>query len=194
MMREYPAYARTISSFIVRGQKPVCVAVLFSERWGYFDHVPKVCIRPDEWARGRYEFRYLRDMHVVVVPGDGSADRKLAELLVDLMRAGPSLLWAYNPDGTKLYDGEFAAEIGAWVLQLSDREHLSYHEVKAAESVMEQAQRQQAALWTKEAERRQAGDIDAWVRWADLTQFGLKDQVRKLFSAPWQDDGEARAA
>jgi hypothetical protein len=198
MMREYPAYARTIAAHIARGQKPIAIAVLLSARWGYFDHVPKVCLRPDEWALGRYEFSYLRGLHAVAVPGEDCTELQLAELLVDLMRAGPALLWAFNFEGGTLYDGEFADDLSWWARELVVKagadERLPWKTIKTAELVMAAVQRRAAELWQRESERIQAKNgIEEWATWA-LSENAVKDRVRELFASPWQAPGEIRAA
>jgi hypothetical protein len=100
VIREYPAYGRTIAQQLVRGLRPICIGVLLSTRWRYFDHTPKVCIKPEDWANGKYEFGFLRGRHVVAIWGDDCTDRQFGELLLELMRAGPSDLWAFGCDGT----------------------------------------------------------------------------------------------
>jgi hypothetical protein len=120
-MREYPAYGRTIASHIVRGQKPVALAVLLSSRWDYYNHVPKVCIKPEEWRIGRFEFGFLRGLHAVAIVGDESSNLQLAELVLELMRVGPALLWIYDAVGGKVYDGDFASDVARWAFQIVDR-------------------------------------------------------------------------
>lgn len=197
MMREYPAYGRAIASHIVRGQKPIAVAVLLSEYWNYFDRVPKVCIKPDEWRLGRYEFGFLRGLHVVVVPGDGVASLQLAELVVDIMRAGPALVWACEVDGRVLYDGDSADDVAHWAMKLvSDAgasEKLPWSTIKVARAVMEQAQIRALELWQRESDRIQSrGDLEAHTRWM-LHEYQTKDRVRALFAAP-AVTSDARAA
>jgi len=198
-MRVYPAYGRTIATHIYRGEKPICVAVMLSTRWGYFDHVPKICIRPDEWAPGRYQFGYLAGLHPVAVPGDGASDRQLAELLVEIMVAGPARLWAFNADGSKLYDGMWSSDISWWARELivkaGEAERLPWGAIKAAEQVMARAQERAARQWCAEFKRvQQRGDVEAAARWAQATEYGIPDRVRALFASPWQAPGDARAA
>jgi hypothetical protein len=192
LIRNYPAYGRTIAAHLARGLKPICIGVLLSSRWGYFNHVPKVCIKPDEWAFGRLEFGFLHGMHVVAVPGDDCEPRQLAELILDLMRAGPRLLWAYNADGSKLYDGDWPSDLWNWVFELSGRKY-AYAELKAAARVMEDAQARALAAWMREY---QAIDERAGVEKAvqfHIDTEAIKDRVRLLFSKPNGPD-EARAA
>lgn len=193
-MREYPAYGRTIAAHIVRGQKPICIAVLLSARWRYFDHVPKVCIKPEEWRAGRYELGYLRRLHVVAVPGDDCEERQFAELLVDLMTIGPRWLWAYGPDGSELYAGDFAMEIAELALRLGHTQGLTFSTVKAARTRMETAQALAARDEARELEvisQRTGPDgaIACFER-----ELASKRRVRELFSAPYQDTGESAAA
>jgi hypothetical protein len=198
-MREYPAYGRTIASHVVRGQKPVAIAVLLSARWDYFNHVAKVCIKPEEWGLGRYEFGFLRGLHVVAVPGDDYAPRQLAELLIDLMRAGPSLLWGYDTEGKKIYDGDDAHEVARWARELAGGagvlgDEISLTAIRTAELVMASAQRRAAELWRREFDRvEHRGDVEASVRW-QLREYEMKDRVRALFASPWQAPADARAA
>lgn len=184
-MREYPAYGRTLASHVVRGQKPMTIAVLLSSYWGYFDHVPKVCIRPDDWTLGRYELSFLRGLHVVAVPGDECTEAQLAELLFDLMRAGPAVLWAIEVEGKVLYGGDSPNELAAWLREMVIRNRgatrLSMASIRAAEAIMAAAHRRANELWQREYERiRQRGDLEASTRYA-LREYEIKDRVRELF-------------
>lgn len=107
-MRAYPAYGVTIAKLLARGLKPAAIGVLLSDRWSYFQTVPRVCIRADEWARGRWEFGFLRNEHAVAILGDGAENVQFAELLVDLMAAGPRLIWACMAGGEWLIKGDDA--------------------------------------------------------------------------------------
>lgn len=121
-MRVYPAYGRTIASHLVRGNHPVAIGVLLSSRWWYFDHVAKICVSPDEWALGRWEFGYLHNQHVVVVAGDGASDVQLGELLIELMLAGPRLVWVRDIDRW-LYHGSSSYELSRYADDLTGRKH-----------------------------------------------------------------------
>ena len=196
-MREFPAYGRTIASHVVRGQKPMAVAVLVSSFWGYFDHLPKVCIKPEEWARRRYEFGFLQGLHAVAVAGDDCTEPMLAELLVELMRAGPRELWAFAATGQVLYDGNSPFELAHWARDLAAKAGLeptlSWAEIQAAREVMTASQSRAAREWQREHERiDRRGDLEASVRHS-LRDFEIKDRVRELFRAPFRDD-DARAA
>ncbi len=198
-MREYPAYGRTIAAHIVRGQKPICVAVLLSSRWRYFDHVPKLCIKPEDWETGRYEFGYLNGLHVVVVPGDECEELQLAELLVDVMCAGPRELWAWNTDGSKIYDDDWAHGIADWVREIRMRAKMNWRdgwpEVQRAEAAMSRAQLKDIDLFQIEGNRiQEKSGLDAFVRWSSWREFGVKDRVRELFANPWQAPVDARTA
>lgn len=195
---EYPAYARTIAAHLVRGQKPVAVGVLLSTRWHYFDHVPKVCIRPEEWKPWHYEFGYLRDLHVVAVTGDDCTELQLAELLLELMRAGPRLLWVWHADGSKVYDPDDAWLMAEWVremaLRVGAKDQFSISTVNAARALMAGAQLRDAERWNVEAERiREKRGDEAYTKFFRDTE-GLKERVRALFASPWQAPGDARAA
>lgn len=198
VIRDFPAYARTIASHIARGQRPVCVGVLLSSRWGYFNHVAKICIKPDEWAPGRFEFGYLRGMHVVVVPGDDCEDLQLAQLLVDLMRIGPALLWVFGADGTKISDDEQAFLLPDYAAQLArgkvDDLGAFYRNAKVASAVMAAVQRKDAQRFLTEFERiREKSGDDAALEF-HLREERAKLQVREWFSRPYLDRGESAAA
>lgn len=191
-LREYPAYGRTIAAHAGRGVKPICVGVLLSSDWAYFDHVPKVCIRPDEWRAGRYEFGFLGGMHVVAVPGTDCTDRQLAELLIDLMLAGPALLWAWNPDGSKLCDDDDPFNLPSWIVALTHGE-IEYQVALDAERRMLAAQAPASARWLAEYERVCARSPEDAIKIYDRDQ-AVKKRVRALFSSPFEAPKEARAA
>lgn len=102
-MRTYPAYARTIAKHLVRGNHPVAIGVLLSSHWWYCESAAKVCIRPDEWELGRWEFGYLKNEHAVAVWGEEVEPHQFGELLIELMLAGPRLIWACGCDGAWVY-------------------------------------------------------------------------------------------
>jgi len=102
-MRVYPAYARTVAKLLVRGIRPAGMGVLLSTRWWYFDRAAKVCMKPDEWAIGRWEFGYLKNEHIVAIWGDEVTEQQFGELLIELMLAGPRLLWACDAAGNWIY-------------------------------------------------------------------------------------------
>jgi hypothetical protein len=169
LMREYPAYGRTIAAHIVRGMKPICVGVLLSSTWWYFDQAPKVCIRPDEWRRGRYEFGFLRGMHVVAVSGLDCTARMLGELLLELMRPGPSLLWIWNADGSKIYDEEWPDSLAHYRAPAHRRQgELSGGE--AAAGVMAAAQADASRRWTAEYERIMARSAEDALKFYDRSE------------------------
>jgi hypothetical protein len=113
-VRVYPAYGRTIAALCARGVKPAAIGVLLSDYWNYYQAVPRVCIRADEWAPRRWEFGFLRNQHAVVIFGDGASNQQFAELLVEIMAAGPRLIWACMAGG-------------AWLLKDSDADPLQVH-------------------------------------------------------------------
>lgn len=197
-MRDYPAYGRTIAAHIIRGQKPICVGVMLSDGyWDRYNHVAKVCIRADEWALDRWEFGYLRGLHVVAVYGQCSA-QQFGELLVELMRVGPSRIWAYDLNGTLLTPGDpylvDEQSIGIWVHELGAM-RVSDPRLKAARAIFRQAKHDAEVRFYDEvlkiAERTGGGD--AVIRYGARRDEFL-DRVRKLFSAPFQDIGEPAAA
>lgn len=196
MIREYPAYGRTIAQQLVRGLRPICIGVLLSARWWYFDQAPKVCVKPEDWASGKYEFGYLRGRHVVAVWGDGASERQFGELLLELMRAGPSELWAFDASGQKLFDGERDAQgLAWWVWQLLGRDrplkdpaiHFArlHFEASAAAASRAELTELEAAIARKKPEEL--------VHW-HAEQHRIPDRVRQLFSQPFQESGESAAA
>lgn len=196
-MRAYPAYGQTIARHVTRGTKPMAIGVLLSARWDYFDHVAKVCIKPHEWKLGRFEFGFLHNLHAVVVPGDESTELQLAELLIEVMRAGPRLLWAFNADGSKLYDGEHAHDVAEWAIEIAWRAG-ELERIKplarTAEQVMLAVQVRAGQRWHREYERltakRTTEEVSAWM----LSEYKTQDRVRELFSAPWLTERDAAAA
>lgn len=197
MMRNYPAYGRTIASHLMRGTRPMALAVLFSSRWDYFDHLPKVCLKPDDWKLGRFEFGFLRGLHVVVVVGDDVGDLGFAELLVELMRVGPRLLWLWNASGEKIYDGDGVREVALYARELAARagalERLTPDAIRVAELIMVAAQTRAGELWHREYQRvvEKRGD-EAAAQWM-LAEYTTKDRVRELFSSPWKAEDAAAA-
>jgi hypothetical protein len=188
--REYPAYGRSIAKTVNRGLRPIACAVLLSSRWYYFDHVPKVCIRPDEWRRSKFEFRYLAGLHLVAIPGDDCTEHQLGELLVDLMMVGPTAIWAYNVDGSKLSEEDWPSSIAHWVRDLRGAE--IFELAKNAAARMQAAQRRALEQYTIEHERIAKRSEDDALRFM-LQEYEVKDRIRALFAAPARAPG-ARAA
>lgn len=196
-MREYPAYARAIASLMMRGLKPMAVAVMLSDRfWNYYNHVPKVCIRSEEWEIGRWEFGYLRGRHVVALFGD-CTERQFGELLIEIQRIGPSNIWAYDLPGNKLFgeDGD-SNGLAFWVWELLGRKIpfkdplITVARERYQAAVMRAAQDE---LDTFELLQKRSG-LEAAVMW-HAENFGrAPDRVRKLFAAPFQESGESVAA
>ena len=153
-MRVYPAYGRTIARYLVRGIRPAALGVLLSTRWWYFDRAAKACVSPDEWALGRWEFGFLQNEHVVAVWGDGCEPGQFGELLLELMLAGPRLLWAVGVDGAWLYkDSAPDALVGYADLELTKGAHHAM--ALRARDVYEDAQLRDLDLFTREARRAQ---------------------------------------
>jgi hypothetical protein len=185
-MRDYPAYARTLAAHIRRGQKPIAVGVMLSSSWAYFDHVPKICIRPDEWRLGKYEFSYLAGTHVVAVPGLDCESPQLGELLLELMRVGPSLLWVFNIHGSKVYDDDFPVE--NWAFKLGNG-RFDYRAAKVAADVMRAAQSRAARRWITEHERKRHRSEEEAMQFSldsEMSAEAIKERVRTMFSSPWQ--------
>lgn len=190
MRREWPAYGRTIASHLVRGNRPVAVGVLFSNGyWDHFNHAPKVCIRADEWAMGRYEFGWVAGLHVVAIWGEATAEG-FGELLLDLMQAQPALLWAVDLHGTLLWD-----ETGDpfWPAQLA-KLGLASTPCRLAQERYREGQRRAANRDMEEFAIIEArSGPDAAKRWG-AARLDLPTRVRELFGAPFQDRSEPRAA
>lgn len=98
-MRAYPAYGSAFARQIARGNHPLAIGVLFSDYWRDFRDVPRVCIKPGEWALGRWEFGFMRGQHVVAIFGTGAGARAFNELVCELMLAAPRLVWIANEGG-----------------------------------------------------------------------------------------------
>lgn len=192
-MRVYPAYGRTIAAHVVRGLKPVCVGVLLSDGfWHHFNHAPKVCIKAAEWELGRWEFGFLRGLHVVAIWGD-CTEKQFGELLVELMRIGPARLSAYDLTG-KALTSEQADEdaIAYWV------HHLGAFRLfdpplrdarKACRLSILDANIREYEEVLKIAERSGG---DAAIRWR-AQQDENRERVRRMFSAPFQEASEPAA-
>lgn len=151
-LRTYPPYARTISRHLVRGNHPAGIGVLLSARWWYFDRAAKVCVKPDEWAPGRWEFGYLKNQHVVAVWGDEAQPEQFGELLIELMLAGPRLLWAMDASGQWLY----RASAPDALVDYADRELTKgrlHGLALRARDAYEDVQLRELGLVTREAQR-----------------------------------------
>lgn len=151
-MRVYPAYGRTIARHLVRGNHPAGIGVLLSSRWWYYEQAPKVCISPDEWALGRFEFGYLKNEHVVAVWGDEVESMQFGELLIELMLAGPRLIWVCGCDG-KLVLKDSTPE-SLLLYADTDLTKGRHHAVALhARDVYDDAQLRELGLVSREAER-----------------------------------------
>ena len=150
-MRTYPAYGRTIARHLVRGNRPACIGVLLSAKWRYFDRAAKICISPDEWALGRYEFGFLKNEHVVAIYGDGISPTEFGELLIELMLAGPRLLWVVGADSVWLYKHTPSDALFTYAEDLTKRQHHGLA-LRARDSY-EDAQLRELGLLQREAER-----------------------------------------
>lgn len=196
-LREYPAYGRAIAQQIAQGHKPICVGVMLSSRWGYFNHAPKVCIKPDEWASGKFEFGFLRGRHLVALWGDDCSERQFGELLLELMLAGPAMLWAYACDGTKLLDedADSSQTVAFWVWQLFGRDRgvrdpsIHYARMHFSDSARAAARAELRELEAVQA-RKEGEDLIRWY----IEQFKRPDRVRELFSQPFLQANEPAAA
>lgn len=195
-MREYPAYGRTIAAHLARGEKPLAVGVVLSNRWwSLLDHVPKVCIRTDDWEPGRYEFGYLHDMHVVAYFGD-CEEQQFGELLIEIMLVAPSLLWAFEISGAPLSADVPGSELtmAEWAGSLTKRAYHRDPQLKTARSRYAQGLQNAARRELEEFERirGRSGD-EAAVRW-HAARMGWADLVRKRFGAPAPLEASAQPA
>lgn len=193
MRRIYPSYARAIAAQIVRGNKPIAVGVMLSDtHWRCFDHAPKVCIRTDEWALGRFEFDYLRGLNVVAIWGD-ALDKQFGELLRDLMMTRPRRLWACDLAGTLIWHDHESVQDLWWPATLAG--------VAPAEPAYALARRTfeaaQRAAHIRELEETELiekrSGIEAAVRYS-ISLLQVADRVRELFRAPYRDEGVGKAA
>ncbi len=158
-MRTYPAYARTIAKHLVRGNHPVAIGVLLSSHWWYCESVAKVCIRPDEWELGRWEFGYLKNEHVVAVWGEDVEPQQFGELLIELMLAGPRLIWACGCDGAWVYNKPWPD--GLLLYADTDLTKGRHHAVALhARDVYDDAQLRELGLVLRESERAAQLDRD----------------------------------
>lgn len=196
-MRLYPAYARPIAAHIARGQRPIAVGVLLSSQWGWLDHVPKVCIKPDEWARGRWEFGYLRGMHVVAVWGFDVAPVQFGELLLELMEAGPELIWTSDLTGdvSETYGLSDIADYARALLIGRDGGAANIElDASIAEGLYQASQGRAVRRHLAEISRiEQKRGPEAAERWREL-QAAARQRVRELFSTPRLDASESQAA
>lgn len=209
-MKVYPPYGRSIAAMIARGVKPACVGVLLSERWSYYQNVARVCIKPDDWAPRRWEFGYLRNMHVVAIWGEEVAPWQFGWLLIDLMLAEPALLWMVDASGQYIYKEDEASVVYEYatltLAQPADSESptaadkretlLQWRGPRAAENraALDSYRRglaRAAVLDQKVAGRMEAKDGDL-LRWYD---DGVKRRafVEGLFSDPYAVMGERAA-
>lgn len=151
-----PAYARQIRLQLIRGNHPAAIGVLFSSRWWHFDHVPKICLRPDEWALGRFEFGYLKGEHVVAIWGEEIEEIQFGELLIELMLAGPRRLWICGLDGRWIQRATIAFEVRLYADQLTGYKRRDLTE--RAEAAMMRAEARETELLQAEVQR--AIDLD----------------------------------
>lgn len=180
-MRDYPAYARIVAQMRARAVRPICVAVLLSTRWDCYAHVPKICIRPRDWARRRYTFEMLRELHVVAVAGEDCDNRHLAELLLELMHARPAALWVYTSEGQVLSDQNSPQQLSWWIRELHREAGLDYAARYALQAGISAAAREH--VHQAETIARRSG-LEASVRF-QLAQWQSEDRVRELMRAPF---------
>lgn len=193
-MRIFPAYARAFSRLIQRGLRPSAIGVLLSSRWWYYQNAPRICIRPDEWMHGRFEFGYLRNQHVVAIWGDEATREQFAWLLIELMRAQPRLLWIASIWDRWIYKEDYAATVHDYAtLDIREREEdaggtfkpwkgPSHNETMDARRAYESAQRRAQLEEQKVMQRltESGGDL---VKWYDEQQAQLA-AAERAFSEP----------
>lgn len=184
MLRDFPAYARTVAQMRARGHRPICVAVLLATRWDCYEHVPKICIRPRDWARRRYNFDMVRELHAVAVAGEDCEPAQFGELVLELMLAAPSKLWAYDVTGRELAADDYARGLGYWAARqagLPAADPLVKSAIRRLETGIAEAAR--ATVHQAETIDRRSG-LEASVRF-QLSQWETEDRVRELMRAPF---------
>jgi len=197
-MRVFPPYGRTIARMLARGQKPAAIGVLLAKRWDCFEHAARVCIKPDDWAVGRWEFGFLRNQHVVAIYGDDVEPAQFGWLLIELMRAGPRLLWMCDQGGRWIYKGDFPDSVhGYAVLDIRERNPDSSYVPWSGPSRNETLD----ARTAYEAAQRRAALIEAALPDTDgaavrryLYQSSVQEYVERLFSSPYAVPDESIAA
>lgn len=188
-MKVYPPYGRSIAALIARGVKPACVGVLLSERWPYYQNVARVCIKPDEWAPGRWEFGFLRNMHVVAILGEEAEGWQFGGLLVDLMRASPALLWICDITGRWIYKDDDWGTVHEYATHtLADGKHATwqgpkYHETHGAKESYRQGVQRAIALEVAVMKRAEEKVGDAVQAYSDIR--ARKTYVERLFAEPY---------
>lgn len=189
MRRVYPAYARKIAEYIQRGQPPIAVGVLMGRDWGGYTNVPRACVKPDEWALGRFEFGWLVDQHAVAIVGDGVYDPHFAELLVEMMLAGPRLLWVVTVEGQWLSRGDDVLQAD----RILDLVRAMAKGAKLSSDLLLLARGRYMAGLGRAADRY-AKRLDRMIE-AGATSLprDWKDDVARRFGNPWWS-GDARAA
>ena len=188
-MRIYPAYAQTLARHLMRGNRPACIGVLLSSRWAYFDRAPRICVKPDEWALGRFEFGYLRNEHAVAIWGDETTEPQFGELLIDLMAAGPRLVWAVACTGEWIYKDSFDVGLARYAEELAGRRHaqtiqLALHAYGAGQARDLEAVVAAAEKATEHGRTR--------VAWLDQRNAGLQ-MAELLFANPHAEIDERTA-
>lgn len=193
--KDYPIYGRSIAAHLARGEKPTSVGVLLSSRWWEsFEHVCRMCIKPEDWAPRRYELGFLHGMHVVLVAGDCER-RALGELALELMEIRPALLWVFEVDGRALVDGSAPDPEGLaqWAGEMA--------ELPPTDSRLRGASQ---AYWAghlaaakREADEmaliEQRKDLGAAVTWIAQRQ-GVVERVREQYSLKTVGSGVATPA
>lgn len=88
-MKIFPAYAKTLRTYIAQGHAPRLVAVVLCADWSIADDLPKVCISPRDWEPDAYEFGYLRRLDVVLMLGNLVGERAAAQCMCEVLEAAP---------------------------------------------------------------------------------------------------------
>jgi len=188
----YPAYARQIAALAARGIRPTAVGILFSSRWEYFDHVPKVCIKPSEWARARFEWSWLAGSHAVAIWGDEANSPSFGELLIELMQAQPALLWACDVEGKVLEESGDDDHLGQWIRDLVGPGHAD--PIIAARQNYRAGQERAIALELRACRAMEASGREEVAAAIIAQRSALQDRVRKTFFLPFRRTDEPRAA
>jgi len=191
-MKIYPAYARQIAALAARGIRPMAVGILLSSRWDYFDHAPKICIKPSEWTRGRFEWSWVVGSHLVAVWGDQATSAPFGELLIELMQARPALLWACDVEGKMLEDSGDDERLAEWTRDLLGPCHQDA--ILSAQQSYRAAQDRAIGLELRACKAMEASGREDVAAAIVAQRAALQDRVRKTFSLPIRRTDEPRAA
>jgi hypothetical protein len=64
-----PAYGKRLLEERRAGNHPLEVTLVYGDKWWDFEQ-PKLCIKPDEFEPGKYDFSVCAGIHVIVIDND----------------------------------------------------------------------------------------------------------------------------